>query len=181
MLIHQLDSSSATAYKAIRLEALRECPAAFNSSYEEEKERPLSDFADLLMSSANRITFGVFNCERSVDTTQLLAIVSVTRDRRKKVNHKGSISSMYVSASHRDRGLGKQLLAYALEFADSRAKLLQLTLVVNTTNTSAISLYESFGFKMFGIEPFAALIDGVPQEQMHMVRLEVDRASDTLL
>ncbi len=105
MLIHQLDSSSATAYKAIRLEALRECPAAFNSSYEEEKERPLSDFADLL----------------------------------------------------------------------------QLTLVVNTTNTSAISLYESFGFKMFGIEPFAALIDGVPQEQMHMVRLEVDRASDTLL
>ena len=169
MLIHQLNTQSATAYKALRLEALRECPAAFNSSYEEEKERPLSDFADLLMSSANRITFGVF------DTTRLLAIVSVTRDKRQKVNHKGSISSMYVSASHRGRGLGKQLLAYALKFADSQAKLVQLTLVVNTTNTSAISLYESFGFKMFGIEPLAAVINGVPQEQMHMVRLKVNR------
>lgn len=121
------------------------------------------------MSGANRITFGVF------DTNRLLAIVSVTRDKRKKVNHKGSISSMYVSASHRGIGLGKQLLTYALEFADSQAKLVQLTLVVNTTNTSAISLYESFGFRRFGIEPFAAVINGVPQEQMHMVRLKVDR------
>ena len=60
-----------------------------NSSYEEEKERPFSDFADSLVSSPNRITFGV------LDTTQLIAIVSVTRDKRKKVNHKGSISGMY--------------------------------------------------------------------------------------
>ena len=167
MLIQQLDTQFTTAYKTIRLQALRECPVAFNSSYEEEKERPLSDFADLLRESANRITFGVF------DTTELLAIVSVTWDKRKKVNHKGSISSMYVSPSHRGIGLGKQLLAYALEFVDSQTNLVQLTLVVNTTNTSAISLYKSFGFKMFGIEPFAAVINGVPQEQMHMVRLKV--------
>ena len=133
------------------------------------KKRPDSDFADLLKESANRITFGVF------DNTRLLAIVSVTRDKRKKVNHKGCISSMYVLASYRGKGLGKQLLAHALEFADSQSKLVQLTLVVNTTNTSAISLYESFGFKMFGIEPFAAVINGIPQEQMHMVRLKVDR------
>ncbi len=58
-----------------------------------------------------------------------------------------------------------------LEFADSQAKLIQLTLVVNATNTSAISLYESFGFKMFGIEPIAAVLNGVPQEQIHMVRI----------
>ena len=68
MLIHQLDTQSATAYKAIRLKALRECPAAFNSSYEEEKERPDSDFANLLRENANRITFG------TVDNTRLIAI-----------------------------------------------------------------------------------------------------------
>lgn len=77
MLIQQLDTQFTTAYKTIRLQALCECPVAFNSSYEEE------------------------------------------------------------------------------------------------TNTSAISLYKSFGFEMFGIEPFAAVINGVPQEQMHMVRLKV--------
>ena len=166
MSIQQLDPQFVTAYKAIRLEALRECPAVFNSSYEEEKKRPLSDFVDSLVPSSNRITFGAF------DTTQLIAIVSVTRDKRKKVNHKGNINGMYVSANYRGRGFGRQLLAYALEFADLKAKLVQMTLVVNATNTSAISLYESFGFKTFGIEPLAAIIDGVPQDQMHMVRLK---------
>ncbi len=115
MSIQQLDSQNVTAYKAIRLQALRECPAVFNSSYEEEKERPNSYFADLLVFNPNRITFGV------LDSTQLIAIVSDTRDKRKKVNHKGSISGMYVLTSHQGRGLGKQLLAHALEFADSQA------------------------------------------------------------
>lgn len=78
---------------------------------------------------------------------------------------------MYVAASHRGRGLGKQLLAHALEFADSQARLSQLTLVVNAANASAISLYESFGFKMFGIEPAAAVVDGALHAHMHMVRL----------
>ncbi len=39
MSIQQLEPQNVIAYRAIRLEALRECPAAFNSSYEEEKER----------------------------------------------------------------------------------------------------------------------------------------------
>ncbi|MGD1921640.1 MAG: GNAT family N-acetyltransferase [Pleurocapsa sp.] len=158
MPIQHLDFQNVTAYRAIR--------PLFNSSYEEEKKRPLSDFYDLLVCNPNRITFGV------LDIAKLVAIVCVTRDKRKKVNHKGSISSMYVSASHQGRGIGKQLLTHTLEFADLQAKLSQLTLVVNVTNISAISLYQSFGFKMFGIEPFAAIINGEPQNQMHMVRLK---------
>ncbi len=78
---------------------------------------------------------------------------------------------MYVSPDYRHRGLGKGLLAHALEFADSQMGLVQLTLVVNAANTSAISLYESFGFESFGLEPAAAFIDGVFHDEMHMVRL----------
>ena len=79
---------------------------------------------------------------------------------------------MYVAASRRGRGLGKQLLIHALEFADSQAGLSQLTLVVNATNTSAVSLYDSLGFKMFGLEPAAAIVDGALHDHVHMVRLK---------
>ena len=165
MQIQQLNSSDAEAYQFIRLQALRDSPTAFNSSYEEEKKRPLSAFAESLSLSPSRTMFGAFN------SSKIVAIISVGRESRKKVNHKGSINGMFVAPSHRRQGLGKQLLTHALRFADSQTGLIQLTLVVNASNISAISLYKSFGFKSFGIEPTAAFIDGVFHEQMHMVRL----------
>ena len=61
---------------------------------------------------------------------------------------------------------GKQ----ALEFAVSLPDLRQVTLVVNAGNTSAITLYQSLGFRSFGVEPEALLIEGVPHDEMHMVR-----------
>ena len=168
MNIQQLDAHHAAAYQGIRLQALRECPTAFNSSYEEERERPTSAFEASLVPSPTRAMFGAFS------GAQLVGTVSVGRDERQKVKHKGSISGVYVSPDYRYRGLGKGLLAYALDVADSRMGLVQLTLLVNAANTSAISLYESFGFKSFGLEPAAALIDGVFHSEMHMVRLAPD-------
>ena len=165
MRIQQLDVHHAAAYQEIRLQALRECPTAFNSSYEEEKERPVSAFEASLVPSSTRVTFGAFS------DAHLVGTVSVGREGRRKVKHKGSISGMYVSPNHRHRGLGRKLLAYALEVADSQMGLVQLTLVVNAANTSAISLYKSFGFESFGLEPAAAFIDGAFHDEMYMVRL----------
>lgn len=165
MQIQQLNSSHVEVYQSIRLQALRDSPTAFNSSYEEEKKRPLSAFAKSLSVTPSRTVFGAF------DGSKIVAIVGVGRESRKKVNHKGSINSMFVAPSYRRQGLGKQLLTHALRFADSLAGLIQLTLVVNISNISAISLYKSFGFNSFGIEPNAVFIDGVFHDEMHMVRL----------
>lgn len=165
MQLCQLDPSHAEAYQTIRLQALRESPTAFNSSYEEAKVQPLTAFAESLRPNSSRFIFGLF------DAAQLVATAGIGRDHRYKVMHKGSLNGMYVAQSHRRQGLGKQLLIHVLRFADCEARLRQLTLVVNATNTSAISLYKVFGFKSFGIEPCAALINGVFHDQMHMVRI----------
>ena len=171
----QLDPSHAEAYQTIRLQALRDSPTAFNSSYKEAKAQPLTAYAESLSPNPSRIIFGLF------DTTQLVATAGIGRDRRHKVNHKGSLNGMYVTPSHRQQGLGKQLLTHVLSFADFEVGLRQLTLVVNTANTSAISLYKAFGFKSFGIEPCAALINGVSQDQMHMVRFASHATSRDLV
>lgn len=166
MQIQQLDASYAEAFRAIRLQALKDSPTAFLSSYKEEKERPLSAFADLLNASPSRTIFA------ALESSEIVAIVGLGRESRLHIRHKASINSMFVKPSYRNQGLGKQLLSHTLRFADSQKGLIQITLGVTTSNLAAIWLYESLGFKPFGIELKASLIDGVYYDQMHMIRLQ---------
>lgn len=175
MQIKQLNDSHAKTYQSIRLQALRESPTAFNSSYEEEKKRPLSVFIESLSLNPSLTMFGAF------DGSKIVAVLGVERESRQKVSHKGCIKSMFVDPSYRRRGLGKQLLTHALRFADSQPGFIQLTLVVNSSNISAISLYKSCGFELFGVEPTAVLVNGVFHDQMHMVRFSLRATQKAIL
>ncbi len=62
-----------------------------------------------------------------------------------------------------------QLLQAALSFASSMEGLRQLTLSVTADNGAAVALYESAGFRVFGREPDALLVDEVLHDEMHMV------------
>ena len=76
MQIRRLEPGNALAFRAIRLEALRESPAAFGSSYEEEAVLPLEAFAARLTARSDRTMFGAF-----VDTAIVgLAGVSQRKD-----------------------------------------------------------------------------------------------------
>jgi RimJ/RimL family protein N-acetyltransferase len=46
--------------------------------------------------------------------------------------------------------------------------LRQLNLGVNANNAAAIRLYESLGFKAFGHEAGAMLVDGVLHDEVHL-------------
>ena len=164
MNIRRLVPEDAASFQALRLQALHECPAAFGSSYEEECETPITVIAGHLTAGSGRNLFGAFN------GSQLVGTIGVGRESARKLSHKGFIRGMYVAPAFRHRGIGRQLLKQALEFAVSMPGLRQVTLVVNAGNTSAIALYQSLGFRSFGVEPEALLIDGVPHDEMHMVR-----------
>ena len=56
---------------------------------------------------------------------------------------------IFVLLPYRGQGVGKQLMAYALDWAVSRG-LKKITLSVFTTNRRAIRLYEQFGFIVEG-------------------------------
>ena len=161
MLIRRLLPSDAIAFQTLRLAALRDSPAAFSSSCEEECNTPL---ATIEANLATRKLFGAF------DGDTLAGMVGVGREKGPKLQHKGYIAAMYVAGAHRGKGAGRLLLEHALGFAESMDGLHQLTLVVTAGNAPAIALYESLGFIVYGTEPDALFADGVFHDNVLMAR-----------
>jgi RimJ/RimL family protein N-acetyltransferase len=163
MQLRVLESGDAASFTAIRLAALRECPTAFSSSYEEECDIPLAQAAERIVPNHDRAIFGAFEGETLVGT------LGIYRENRRKLKHKAVIWGVYVAPAFRRHGVGRMLLERALAHARSMADLLQVTLGVNTENAAAIALYESAGFEPFGLERGFMRVDGVLHDELHMV------------
>ena len=154
MQIRRLNSPDASAFQVLRLQALRECPSAFSSSYEEEYETSISVIASRLAPESGRYMFGAFS------ETELIGIIGFGREGARKLAHKGFIRGMYVSPAFRHQGIGRQLVSHVLQHAASVSGLRQVTLTVTASNPAAIALYEKIGFTSYGLEPAALLVNG---------------------
>src|SRR6218665_2316366 len=134
MDIRRLTASDATAYRPLRLRALRENPEAFTSSYEENVELPLADTEKRLDSDTTTM-WGAF--QGSV----LCGAVGLERETRTKNRHKASLVAMYVAPEHAGRGVGRALIDALLR--EARAEGLELlVLTVTAGNAGATHLYE---------------------------------------
>lgn len=163
--IRRLGPQDAAAFQALRLEALRDSPAAFSSSHEEEVDTPIARIEANLAPESGRNLFGAFDGE------QLVGMLGAGRDTGAKSRHKASIRAMYVSPSHRGAGAGRKLLEHALDFVAAMDGIRQLTVSVTGGNESALALYKAAGFTVFGHEPRGLLVDGAFHDTIHMARL----------
>ena len=164
MSVRRLVSSDAAAYQALRLSALQDCPTAFSSSYEEEAATPLATIAGHMAPDSGRNRFGAF-----VDG-ELVGVVGVGRESARKLLHKGFIRGMYVAPGHRGKGLSRQLMAQAMDCVQAMPGVLQVNLSVTGGNETALALYQSCGFAVYGQERGAMLVDGLPYDEIFMVR-----------
>jgi RimJ/RimL family protein N-acetyltransferase len=160
MQIRRLTPQDATAYRALRLRALREHPEAFTSSYEEDAQVPLQVAAARLDSNA-------FAFWGAAEGGELYGVVGLERELRAKSRHKGIVIGMYVAAEAAGQGVGRALLEALL--AHARAEGLgSLVLTVTEGNEPARRLYERAGFRSFGIEPDAVRVQGRSHAKNHM-------------
>jgi RimJ/RimL family protein N-acetyltransferase len=167
MEIRRLTPADATAYRALRLQGLREEPTAFAAGYDEELAFPLSKYEGWLNAPPDRGTLGAF------DGDALVGIVTLGREERHKLAHKALIVGLYVHRDCRKRGIARALVASALDLARAADGVTQVNVLANAANAAARRLYASLGFEVFGHEPRSMRIDGVWHDEVHM-RLDLD-------
>ena len=160
-----LTAVDAAAYQSLRLEGLREAPSAFTASHEDESSTALAEIARRLSPGSGRIYLGVFDGE------ELVAIARVDRDSSPKQSHRAHIRGVYVSSNHRGKGAARKLMEYALDCAASLQGVTHVNLAVTAGNEPAQKLYESLGFKAWGYEPAALIVDGAVYDEIPMAKV----------
>lgn len=141
--VRRLSSSDAVSYRDLRLDGLRAHPEAFGASWEEEAARSLSWFEDRLNRN---VIFGA----DSARTRDPVGVIGFYVPDSAKQKHKGILWGMFVRPEARGAGIGRSLLALALEHAKQTVEDVRLTVVA--TNVAAVSLYERAGFVRYGLE-----------------------------
>lgn len=162
MEIRQLRHDDAEAYFALRLEALQINPEAFGSSYEEEKDYPLSRTQSRLSDPASYV-YGVF-VEKD-----LVGVVTLMRETKIKMSHRANIYAVYVTPKRRGKGVAKQLLKATIEKSRDLQGIEQVYLAVVAENTAAKKVYRAFGFETYGIDRKAIKINGKYYDEELMV------------
>lgn len=166
MHIRVLDEPDAALYQALRLNALQCNPEAFGSTYEREADFPMEIVRERLKPAGDKFVLGAFDGKGS-----LVGIVSFVRESGQKSAHKGNVYGMYVAPEQRGQGLGKLLMNELISRASNCEGLEHINLTVISGNDLAKKLYQSLGFKAYGLENNALKYKGEYFDECLMVRI----------
>jgi ribosomal protein S18 acetylase RimI-like enzyme len=160
--VRMLSSQDAARFQRLRLEALLDSPAAFSSSYEEERDNDTESVARRISPDDRRAVFGAF------DGDELVGFMGFRRGGERKREHKADIWGVYVTPRYRQRGVGRQLIGRVIAHAAASPGIRYVNLGVNAANAQAIALYKAAGFRPYGVEQAFLVVDGVEQDEIHM-------------
>lgn len=166
-LIRPLTAADVLPYKSLRDEALECAPESFSSDHAASVNRPASAYAPRFGAPAS----GHFFLGAFAPDGPLLGCIGCERELLPQQRHSARLVSMMVAPAAQRRGIGQQLLAACIEQAAQVAGLEQLTLSVTASNHHVVRLYESAGFRAWGLLPRAIVVQGAGYDQLHMVRL----------
>ena len=162
--VRLLTPDDAPAYAALRREMLVDTPWAFLRSIDDDFAVRPEGIAAKLRENENDIA-AAFD---ESDPPRLLASAGVVRLDPKKTRHRALIWGVYVTPAARGQGLGRAVMALAINTARSWPGVECIWLSVSDRTTAARSLYESLGFKVWGTEPDAIRIGNESAAEHHM-------------
>ena len=121
----------------------------YGLSYPEELNFTVKDEEDFIVNYAadkGSIMITAFDGERLVGNASLSCVMD-----RKKTLHRATFG-IAILKSHWSQGLGRKILTELIAFA-KRAGYKMLELEVASSNTTAVNLYKTLGFVVYGERP----------------------------
>jgi GNAT superfamily N-acetyltransferase len=155
-----------SAFRDLRLEALRDHPESFSADYAANLARPLDEWMD-------RLRFGERGDAETIyfatHAEKLIGMSGIVRGASPKTRHGAMLWGVYVQPDWRGFHIADGLITACLEWA--RASGVQLVkLGVVTTNAAAIRCYTRLGFTVYGVEPRAIHHQETFYDELLMVR-----------
>ena len=164
MEIRLVTEQDAQALWDLRMLALENDPWSFVDSPEEMRQIPLTEFAARLSKNVDdNFIFAAFEDQAPV------GMVGFYRELPLKRRHKGWIWGVFVAPVARGRGVAKQLMQATIDRAKALPGLDMILLTVSAEQPIPRRLYESLGFRSFGIEPKGLKIGNESKDEENMV------------
>ena len=105
------------------------------------------------------------------EVASTLEILLTDSELRDDLAHRARIWGVYVTARARGRGFGGALVARLMETARGWPGVTSVGLAASERSEEAQRLYQSLGFRVWGREPGASLVEGRLYDEIHMVAM----------
>jgi len=151
IIVRPIRMEDLDAFRAIRLEAVRDYPLAFTADLAETQGRPAEWWIDLIVRNGGDGTQVIMLADVGGELVGMTGLFTPTQP---KLAHAGTIWGVYVRPAFRGRGVGERLLRACLDWAGGK-NLVTAKLSVVAGNDVARRCYERVGFTTYGVEPLA--------------------------
>lgn len=152
------------AFRDIRLEGLRDAPAAFGSDYATQVLYPMAFWEERLRISGQEGAYFF-----AAHAGAVIGLCGIMRGRPPKTSHTATIISVYVRQDWRGLHIAEAMIEQCVGWAREHGVTI-LKLGVVTSNAAALACYTRCGFSIYGTEPSALLVDGVYYDEALMAR-----------
>jgi ribosomal protein S18 acetylase RimI-like enzyme len=137
-------------FKELRLECCQISPDSFDNTYEEFLSWSDEKWENLMINDS---IFGAFLLSENEEELGIVGCIGFSQCTIAKQRHIGYVFSVYLRPQCRGKGIGKELFQTVFDFVkEGKPEIIQLLLTVGVLNTSAVKLYKSMGFHIYGTE-----------------------------
>jgi RimJ/RimL family protein N-acetyltransferase len=167
MTIRPIRLDDLDAFRAMRIEAVRDCPLGFTADLAMVEARTDDEWRQQVARSTGDGRDVIMLADAGPERG-LAGMAGVFTMEQPKLAHVGTVWGVYVRPAFRGRGVGERLLRACIDWAGRQGRV-TLKLGVTAGNDAARRCYERVGFTTYGVEPVAVQWEGRFYDELLMV------------